>query len=119
MAEDTSFEEGRQGWAQSWVLPSGSPDTPFCGGLRSLCSQLPPLPLDMDIRSNRKSFLSRGITGLHGGRCRNAGCVCLGFVFFPRKTKQNKYGRMHTTHKGRKSNINLDTLALAQGILSQ
>lgn len=77
------------------------------------------LPLDMDIRSNRKSFLSRGITGLHGCRCRNAGCVCLGFVFFPRKTKQNKYGCMHTTHKGRKSNINLDTSALAQGVLSQ
>lgn len=54
-------------------------------------------PLDMDIKSDRKPFLSRGMTGFHGsGRCRNAGCVCLGFVFFfPWKAKQAQ-GPLHT-----------------------
>lgn len=87
---------GGQGQAQSWAVLS----CPLRWTLLSPgpCGQL---PLDMDIKSNRKSFLSRGITGFHSsGRCRNAGCVCLGFVFFPRKTKQNKHrGACTLTHR--------------------
>lgn len=64
------------------------------------CSQL---SLDTDIKSDRKSFLSRGITGLHSsGRCRNAGCVCFGFVFFPRKTTPNTHTGANTlAYQGR------------------
>ena len=87
---------GGQAQAQSWAVLS----CPLRWTLLSPgpCGQL---PLDMDIKSNRKSFLSRGITGFHSsGRCRNAGCVCLGFVFFPRKTKQNKHrGACTLTHR--------------------
>lgn len=76
------------------------------------------LLLDVDIKSNRKSFLSRGITGFHGSRrCRNAGCACLGLVSFPQKTKQNKHtGTCTRTHKGRKSNVNLDSSGAAQRV---
>ena len=92
--------EGRQGWAQSWAILSESPDTSFCSRLYSLSALSSWQPLDMDIKSNRKSFLSRGITGFHSsGRCRKTDYVYLGFVFFPWRTKQI-HRRMHTNTQG-------------------
>lgn len=88
----------RRGWVRAGPSRLG-PLTPLSAVDSTLSTLSRQLLLDVDIKSNRKSFLSRGITGFHGSRrCRNAGRACLGFVFFPQKTKQNN-GRVHRTHR--------------------